>query len=380
MRDRQVRLWIGLLAAAAAVNLAAGLVLAWRQPDRASDLLAMYDWCRSWLVVGRSLYTGPDASTDYPPNAIPILAPLGVLPSAVVVPVWTFLGLALAVLVPWLLADATSRERGVPFFLVVVLFCGWNSARTLLQFSMLSLALAFAAVRGRESRWSGVALGLALFKPHIAGPVALWAMATGRWRMLVNAALVVAAAWLAYDLRIGERPDITLAGYWHVLTMIYGGEEGMLGQTSIRRWVVAAIADARLADAVWLAASGALLLLACWRAMQTKRNHGALDEVAIVGLFSLWSLLTVYHNYNNLVLMLPAFIVLLARAWSGAGRLRWLPVGLVQLALMFDVPARLDRFAPPAGWIRVLVDDGDRLLVLATFAFLVVYPHDRSHA
>ena len=38
----------------------------------------------------------------------------------------------------------------------------------------------------------GVALGLALFKPHIAGPIALWMMVTGRLRPLIAAAAVVA--------------------------------------------------------------------------------------------------------------------------------------------------------------------------------------------
>ena len=69
-----------LLAAAACVNLGAGVVLALRDPRRASDLWTMYDWCRAWLIDGRSLYIGPEASADSPPNAIVLLSPLALVP------------------------------------------------------------------------------------------------------------------------------------------------------------------------------------------------------------------------------------------------------------------------------------------------------------
>ena len=78
-----------LLAVAACVNVGAGVALALRDPARASDLWTMYDWCRAWLVDGQSLYTVPDASTDYPPNAIVLLSPLALVPRAWLVPLWT---------------------------------------------------------------------------------------------------------------------------------------------------------------------------------------------------------------------------------------------------------------------------------------------------
>ena len=69
-----------VVAVAAGLNLAVGVALALRQPARASDLLEIYDWCRSWLFGRHDLYAGPYAVTDYPPNAIVMLSPLALLP------------------------------------------------------------------------------------------------------------------------------------------------------------------------------------------------------------------------------------------------------------------------------------------------------------
>ena len=77
---RVARWGVILLAAAACVNLLAGVTIALRDPGRASDLQAMYGWCRAWLIDGQSLYTGPEAVTDYPPNAIVLLSPLALAP------------------------------------------------------------------------------------------------------------------------------------------------------------------------------------------------------------------------------------------------------------------------------------------------------------
>jgi len=100
-----------LVAAAAGLNLAVGVVLALRQPARASDLFEMYDWCRTWLLGQHQLYAGPDASTDYPPNAIVMLSPLALVPWRWVVPIWTAVALALTPLLPYLVVRCTSHRR-----------------------------------------------------------------------------------------------------------------------------------------------------------------------------------------------------------------------------------------------------------------------------
>ena len=60
-----------------------------------------------------------------------------------------------------------------------------------------------------------------------------------------------------------------------------------------------------------------------------------------MSLLCLWSLLAFYHNTNNLIMMLPAFAFVWFLDDRPASPGRWVPVVLLQAALMFDVPTRL---------------------------------------
>src|SRR6185295_18158072 len=153
--------------------------LALRDPARAAGLRTMYGWCGRWLA-GDGLYTAADAGTDYPPNAIVMLSPLAWLPWPWLVPLWTALGLALAPVLAYLVIRGVSPGDRVVAAVPMLLFLCWTSTRTLLQFTALSMALAFLSLRLADAHRlaSGVALGLALFKPHIAGPIALWVAVT----------------------------------------------------------------------------------------------------------------------------------------------------------------------------------------------------------
>ena len=153
-------------------------------------------------------------------------------------------------------------------------------------------------------------LGLALFKPHIAGPIALWMMVSGRLRPLIAAAAVVCLGLTVYDLRLGEYPLKTVAEWWSVIGSEYGGPDGLVGQTSIRAWIQIAVRNPVAADAMWIVVSLLILIGLCGIAMRDRSR--ALDEggMAIPAMFCLWSLLVTYHNGNNLILMLPAFAFL----------------------------------------------------------------------
>jgi hypothetical protein len=92
--------------------------------------------------------------------------------------------------------------------------------------------------------------------------------------------------------------------------------------------------------------------------------------MAVPGLFCLWSLLVIYHNGNNMILMLPAFAFLWFREARPTTLSYWLPIAVLQGVLMYDVPVRLHTVAPAHGWIRMAVDHFDRAAVLATFAYV----------
>ena len=371
-RSRAARVGLVLLAVAACVNVAAGVTLALRDPRRASDLWVMYDWCRAWLISGRSLYTGPDASADYPPNAIVMLSPLALVPQRWLVPLWTAGAVALTPVLPWLVMRCASRRDRAALAVPVLLFLCWAAPRTLLQFSLLSMTLSCVALLIVDSHWlaAGVALGLGLLKPHIAGPVALWMLVTGRIRPLLAAAAVVFAGWALYDARIGERPLTTAGGYWQVLGSEYGGPSGLVGHTSIRGWARIVIGDPRQADALWVVLSVLLLIAVCWLAVRDRSRALDAGGLAVPGMFCVWSLLVTYHNGNNMILMLPAFAFLWFHGDRRTSPWQWIPIVVLQAALAFDVPVRLAHAAPHPGWGRFAIEHFDRAVVLATLAYV----------
>jgi hypothetical protein len=365
-----------LLAVAACVNVAAGVTLALRDPHRASDLWTMYDWCRAWLVGGQSLYAAADASTDYPPNAIVLLSPLALAPPHWVVPLWTAGAVALTPVLPWLvLRCASSGDRGrLALAAPVLLYLCWAAPRTLLQFSLLSMTLAWVALCVADAHRfaAGVALGLALFKPHIAGPIALWMLVTSRFRPLITAVAVVVLGAAVYDARIGESPVTTAAGWWKVIGSVYAGSDGLVGHTSIRAWTQMAAYDPVIGDALWIAASVLLLAVLCGVAMRDRSRALEAGGLAVPAMFCLWSLLATYHNGNNMILMLPAFAFLWFRDDRHAPAARWIPILALQAALMFDVPVRLNGMASSLGWGRIVIEQFDRVVVFATLAWVSV--------
>jgi Glycosyltransferase family 87 len=375
-----VRLALVLLAVAACVNVAAGVVLALRDPRRASDLWTMYDWCRAWLAGGRSLYAAADASTDYPPNAIVLLSPLALVPPRWVVPLWTAGAVALTPVLPWLVVRCASpgdrRPLARPLALIApaLLYLCWAAPRTLLQFSLLSMTLGCAALYVADAHRfaAGVALGLALFKPHMAGPIALWMLLTSRFRPLITAVAVVVGGAAVYDARIGESPVTTAAGWWKVIGSVYAGSDGLVGHTSIRAWTQMAAHDPVIGDALWIAASVLLLAALCGIAMRDRSRALEAGGLAVPAMFCLWSLLATYHNGNNMILMLPAFAFLWFRDDRYAWAPRWIPILALQAALMFDVPVRLNDMASSHGWGRIVIEQFDRLVVLATLAWVSI--------
>jgi hypothetical protein len=55
----------------------------------------------------------------------------------------------------------------------------------------------------------------------------------------------------------------------------------------------------------------------------------------------LWSLLAVYHNGHNLILLLPAFVYVLMAPDGATDRERIVAAALLQAAMMADAPVRL---------------------------------------
>ena len=373
MSPRTARIATAAIAIAACANMAIAVVLAIRDPARASDLSLMYDWCRGWIVGAERRYTVLHDAADYPPYALVFLSPLGLLPRRLIVPVWTALGVGLALVLPCLAARCvTPRLRAA--VLPALLFWCWTSTRTLLQFTALSLTLALISSLTAETRpiLSGVALGLALFKPHIAGPFALWVLITRRFRVFAVAAGVVVAGLVVYAARVGDNPIDTLRGYWPWLVEVYSGEHALTGRTSIRGLIATATASPGAVDALWIVAALGLLAVAVWFALRDPMRSLEEGGLAIPALFCLWSLAAIYHNVNNLILIVPAFVFLWFADSGARPRRRWFQIACLEAVLVLDIPTRLAGLVPPGTLAAFLVEHFDRLLVLACFIDVAV--------
>jgi glycosyl transferase family 87 len=186
----------------------------------ASALPAGYDFRAYWLA-GRHLLSGaplyPDATTilglpdefRYLPIVAVAFIPFALLPYDVALAVWTILQVAIAVAVgialvrqlpplwrPW----ATA---GYVFFLGLVLEV------TLGNVNLISLGLALAAWRVRERALpAGLLLAAAVGLKFLPLTLLLFYVASGRWRPVVSAAVIGAAAlvggWLALPDRTAE--------------------------------------------------------------------------------------------------------------------------------------------------------------------------------
>jgi hypothetical protein len=329
----------------------------------------IYDWCHGWLLYGQELYVDPHATTDYPPNAIVTFAPLVWVPMSWLVPLWGAVTLSMSPLLAYLVVRSICpRSRPATALVPTLLFLCWGGVRTLLEFSRLSMTLGVLAIVNADVRpvASGVSLGLALAKPHIAGPMMLWALFTRRARVATAAIAVVTAGFTVYCVRAHVSPVDVVVGYARILLSFYAGADRLVGRTSVRPWWLALAGDQALGDILWSLGSVLLLIVPCRIAMR-GRNVADVRAGAGPALLCLWSLLTIYHIGNNLILLLPAFAFLLlvddpATAWWRRG-----VASAIQIAMMFDIPVHLASWVPDRGPLFLVVRDFDRVVVLVTF-------------
>jgi len=125
-------------------------------------------------------------------------------------------------------------------------------------------------------------------------------------------------------------------------------------------------------DALWIVAALGLLAVAVWLALRDPMR--SLDEggLAIPALFCLWSLAAIYHNVNNLILIVPAFVFLWFADSGARPRRRWFQIACLEAVLVLDIPTRLAGLVPPGTLAAFLVEHFDRLLVLACFIDVAV--------
>jgi hypothetical protein len=346
------------------LNLAAGVVVA-LQPERWSDLGSVMRWGRDWLVDGTNVYAPPDALVDYPPHAVVLLSPLGVLPFGVAFPIWVIANLAFVFLAPYL-AVRFFRPHA-PFrttLLPILMFASWWGAHTLVQFSLLALVFSMAALMWADERpsASGVCLGLALMKPQVAVPLFLWTLFTRRWKIAATALGVVAAGFALFCIRSHANPIGVTRNYLAILAGFHLGDVVLTGASELRPLIRLAVVDVSRVDAIAAALAVALLAGICAAGFQEGRANRRLLYAA-PPLAACWSLLTFYHLSYGFVVLLPVLMLLVFND-TGHTPLRKGVFWLLQIGMMLDLPgvARRTGFSLP---------HADRILILLIFVGLI---------
>ena len=362
------------LGALALLNLSAGVIVS-SQSHRLYDLESMMRWGRYWLVEGVNVYEpGVWGSVDYPPNAVVLLSPLGLLSLEVAHPVWLLLNLGMAVLAPYFAARFMRPHD--PFRVIVLpvlLFLCWGGVRTLTQFTLIALTCSMVAMVTAVFRpvAGGLWLGLAMLKPQVAVPVFLWTVFTRRWTVAVISLAVVGGLIGVFCLRSHAPPASVATRYMETLAVHHTGEAILAGISELRPLIRQVVGDLSEVDAI--AISIALGLIG-GISVAGFQEGGSRKRVLYTAppLVACWSLMTFYHLTYGFVILLPVLMLLVLND-ARRSTLRMSLFWLLQLGMMFDIPG-LSRRAGLAGtplFANVLAH-ADRALMLTLFVGLVV--------
>ena len=336
-------------------------------PDRQLDLRRVAHWARLWLD-GVNLYAQPGEYVDYPPHAIVLLSPLGLVADQALVPLWAVVNLLLAGAAVYLsvrIVRPTSplRVLAVP----MLMFLCWGGFRTLLQFTLVALTCGLAAIVWADRRpfSSAVCLAIALSKPQIAAPFALWMLFARRWSQTAAAVGIVLLAFGVYCARVGVSPVHVTVDYLSVVRLLYTGDEPMQGLAQVRPMIAAFIANPATSDVVAGGIAAILLGGIVWLGMAGRQRPNGMSAALLLA--PVWSLLTFYHLTYGFLLLLPTAAILLLSDHSQTRDLRRRVFWAMQLGVMFDA-VTVWRWAGPAlgspSVIGTLVGHADRLLML----------------
>ena len=360
-------------ASLAALNLSAGVVIS-LQPQRLTDLESIQNWGRRWLVGGQQIYRPHDSFVDYPPNAIVLLSPLGLLSPEMAAAIWLMVNVAMVLLVAYLAARFFRPHDPFRIILLpILMFLCWGGVRTLTQFSLLALVFSMTAMSlaDRTRVVSGMSLGLALMKPHVALPVVLWSLFTRRWVVLFVGASTALALFAVFCVRSSSDPFWVVVSYVAILAMYHTGDAILAGLSELRPLILQLVGEASRADALGAAIALGLLATICMGGFDEGRVKKRVLYTA-PPLVALWSLMTFYHLTYGFIILLPV-MMLLALHDSEPSTLRRGLFWLLQLGMMFDIPglSRRAGLGDTALHASVL-SHADRALMVGLFVGLVI--------
>jgi hypothetical protein len=146
-------------------------------------------------------FNGTQLLWSYPPTFDLVIAPLGYLPAWLAYPLFMTGTLALFLRVMQRL-DADAFQVTVILFLPLITMIIRGGQNSLLMASLIGLTCLLAL---RQSRLSGVPLGLMAIKPHLAIGFGIWALINRRWRLAFTSLATVAAFCTLSYLLLGAQ-------------------------------------------------------------------------------------------------------------------------------------------------------------------------------
>lgn len=338
----------------------------------------MHQWVRDWLVDGTNVYAAHQFS-DYPPHALVVLSPLGLLPISPTIWAWAVMNLGFAIAAAVLAIRVVRPDtRWSELALPVLMFLCWGGFRTLLQFTLITLVLGLLAMRLADRRpiASGLCLGVSLMKPQVAIPFILWAMLTRRWRQVLVALAVPIGGFVIFCLRSGASPFAVALEYLGILGTLYVSDDDlmMVGLSQLRPAIAAVVSNPMTASVIAILVALVLLGLIC-RLGVSEATRRDVMLVSAPPLAAVWSLLTFYHLTYGFVTLLPVATLLIFMNDPGTQVYRRRMFWMLQLMLMIDIPGAWRRVEPfvvtnVMNGAAPLALHADRVLMAALFVGL----------
>lgn len=243
------------------------------RPEAAYDLAALKTVPESFFPV-----EGPVYAWMYPPMAFLVIAPLAALPYLPSLSVWlglTFIGYLTAI---WRYLPDRRALLGILAFPPVFINLG-HGQNAFLSTALLGWGLLLLPTRP----WlAGALLGLLIYKPHLGLllPVAL--LASGNWRALLAAGLVVlgfmtlsyvligAEAWIAYLEQAGFTRRVLEEGLipWQKMISVFAAAR-LWGASITQAWILQMV-------------FGLMAAVLVWRAWRGTADHGLKVAILVI--------------------------------------------------------------------------------------------------
>lgn len=366
----------------AVASLAAAVWIA-LQPGHLQDLHEV----RQWVVYYRDHTSNPysyfDRQLDYPPIALLVLSPLGLIPEASLAAWFLPASILIAALAGWFLVRAIADRLYTEIataqrVAIVALILSGSSVRGAIWLGQtVALAVLCGALALLWSRRRPLAAALALavcsFKPHLAFGFGLAILLDDGLDVIVIATAIVVSASVIVAAAIDQSVLDVVAGYGHNLVSMYDGAGRIRGLLSVRWAVEDVVGHHGFAQLLYAAVAIASLIVI---GAVARRAPDAAARAQAIAAAMLWPLLFLPSQLYNGLMAAPALWLLM---WPESGLIRresrrLLSVATFALFGVIDVP-RVLRIASDA------LDDGhwlykgsyylSPLRILLVFAFIV---------